>query len=885
VRRRRIAIAFAAVLLVGAAYLVAMRIVGATIARALSEAAGTSARVGAVTWNPLAGRWTIRGVRVAAERGAPAFAARRIDAEIHVWDALRGRYRVRALTLATARLRLRATENGWELPFATPPGTSSTSAGVPVTLDWIAAPRAVVRLERRGGARTLLRMRVLELSGMLGPDGTRLQIWTRGRLDRGSLAFAGRLRSGPSRRRVRIRLAAEELDLARILRLASDTPVRDVRGLVSVHAKYDEAGRADDLSRRCTGSLGGRDLAFGARRSDALWIRSLDVSRFALDARSGVLALGRVSLRGGEAWIRHRDASEPAASPQADWTITAEGIAATDLLVHALRAESGEERGTLHVDEVKAGPLRGPEIAVPFSVAATVGSGGRLVVRGDVVPRPVGVTAHAEVSALALPPLAELAGLPVPLTSGVAAGAADVHFAEGKLDGAGSVTVSDVKTTSPDPANPENVIAFKEARLVIREARTDPPVAALERLDVEWPYVLVDRTADGIFPLSLVTGRASGGAIGALRVDRVHVLGGRIDFQDKTLTPPYWRALANLTLDAEGVQAPDFRLENLRGAGLIDEWSPLRVEGSIGSRTHLVAEVERLDLPPFNAYLAGAAPYTVSSGALNARSEITLDRSQLDVDNHVVLSRLGLAGGGGQDFAQRELGVPLTLALALMKDYRGNIELSLPFGGNLAQPAFEMRSVVMQAIIRAVRGAVLSPLNALGRALLRDGRIERIEVDPIPFAPGERVLDDAGRERATQVGRVLTTHPGLRARIHGLVAAADVERLEDEALLSRLADVADAEPLRSFLRARLEKRPPPSLGEGEAQRLEQLRKELPWPERAVHELARDRAAVATATLILEVRVEPERVSADTADVPRPESLAPAPGAGIELQER
>jgi len=723
---------------------------------------------------------------------------------------------------------------------------------------------------------------VLELTGMLGPDGTRLQVWTRGRLDRGSLAFAGRLRSGPTRRRVRIRLAADDLDLARILRLASDTSVRDVRGLVSVRAKYDEAGRADDLSRRCSGSLRGRDLAFGARRSDALWIRGLDVSRFAIDLRGGV-ALGRVSLRGGEAWVRRAGASESAASPPGDWAITADAVDASDLLVHALDPESGEERSAVHVEQAHAGPVRAPDVAVPFSAVATIGSGGRLVVRGDAVPGLPAVSAHAEVSALALPPLAELARLPVPLTSGVAGGTADVRFADGKLSLAASITLSDVKTTSPDPANAENVIAFKEARLVVHEARTDPPVATLERVDVEWPYVLVNRTADGIFPLSLVQGGAPGAPTVALRIDRVHVLGGRIDFQDKTLTPPYWRALATLTLDAEGVRAPEFRVDNVRGAGLIDEWSPLRVEGSIGSRTHLVAEVERLDLPPFNAYLAGAAPYTVSSGALSARSEITLDRSQLEVDNHVVLSRLGLAGG--DDYAQRELGVPLTLALALMKDYRGNIELMLPFGGNVAQPTFEMRSVVKQAIIRAVRGAILSPLNALGRAFLSGGRIERIEVDPIPFAPGERVLDDAGRARATQVGRVLTTHPGLRARIYGLVAAADVERVQDEVLLSRLSNVVDGEGLRTFLRARLEKRPPPSLGEADARRLEQLRSELPWPEPALRELARDRAAVATATLILDVRVEPERVSADTADVPRVDTLAPAPGAGIELQER
>src|SRR5262249_5648325 len=167
--------------------------------------------------------------------------------------------------------------------------------------------------------------------------------------------------------------------------------------------------------------------------------------------------LGHVSLRGAEAWIRRWESSESAASPPTGWAVTAEGVDASDLHVHALEAASGDERGTLHVEQAHAGPFRAPDAPVPFSVAATVGSGGGLLVRGEVVPRPPGVTAHAEVSALALPPLAALAGLPVPLTSGVAAATADVRFADGKLDGAGSITVSDVKTASPDPANPENV--------------------------------------------------------------------------------------------------------------------------------------------------------------------------------------------------------------------------------------------------------------------------------------------------------------------------------------------------------------------------------------------------------------------------------------------
>src|SRR5207247_264110 len=119
---------------------------------------------------------------------------------------------------------------------------------------------------------------------------------------------------------------------------------------------------------------------------------------------------------------------------------------------------------------------------------------------------------------------------------------------------------------------------------------------------------------------------------------------------------------------------------------------------------------------------------------LPMHSEITLDRSELDVDNRIVLSRFGLGGSVEEDFLERELGIPLTLAVALMKDYRGNIELALPFGGNLNSPTFSLRQLVLQAVVHAIRGAVVSPLNDIGRVCLREGLLADLcpEHTPVP---------------------------------------------------------------------------------------------------------------------------------------------------------
>ncbi len=886
-RQRRIAIGLALaaglVAILGAAV---PGLVARSAAARLTVALGTRVDVGWLTWNPFTGTWVLDGLRVAAEHGAPAVSARRVQARLWLRDLVRGRWHVRSATLTGARLRFRATPAGWELPFR--PAGGDATAVPSLDVDWAAAPRARIRLETEAGARSLLRLRELELTGSLRPEDVRAAIWTTGRLDRGGVAFSGRLRTGDTMRRVRLRLTATALDVARVLRLARLTSVRDLRGRVDVRARYDESGPSDSVARRATGAAHAHDLALGARRLDALWIRDLVLSRFDLDLGGRAITFGAIRGRGGEIWLRRSGSTPPVLSEHEAgprWTVKAAEATLANTIVHY--ADGDDRPLTVTIGEAHVGRVDAADAATPFSLAATLDTGGRASASGEVVRSPLSATAQVRAEDIALPVLLSLTGAPLGLESGRVSGTAEVTFRDGSLAGAGDATVADVKTVSPDPARPEDVLAAKEIHVRVRRARTSPPGADLDAVEIAWPYVLIDRSPAAIFPLSLVP--ASGAAARvpvAIRAERLSVIGARLDFRDTTLSPPYWRALANLRIDARAIELPTPRIADIQATGLVDELSPLRVRGTVGTRTQLVAEVERLALPPFNAYLAGGnAPYTVSSGLLSGRSEIVLDRSQLEVDNSVVLSRLGLAGGEGPDFVEREVGVPLTLALALMKDYRGDIALDLPFGGDLREGSVRLRSVVRQAIVRAIRGAILSPLNALGRVFVREGRIEAVQLESIPFAPAARNLDAPGRERLAQVAHVMTAHPELGVRLRGVAAQADLERLRDETALSALAVAPDAERLRGYLRARIAGSALPSLSEADGKRLEAVVSGLPFPADALHDIALGRGAVAAAGLILEHHIDPARVGADVPDVPSSDRLASAPEVKVALAER
>jgi hypothetical protein len=800
------------------------------------------------------------------------------------------------------RVRLRATPIGWQLPLPSQAPEPAEPTTLPVLrVDWVSAPRAVVLLEPAPDVRSMVRARQLEGMATLEPQRTDAMLWTKGRLDRGSIALVARVRTSPDAHRLRLRIAAQDMDVARVLRLASDASVRDVRGRVAVRAKYDEQGAGGEARRTASGSLRGEDIALGTRGVDAIWTRRVNLARFAVDLDRRRLVLGAVRLDQPEAWVRRTAAGfalpgASAATPTAGgdgpaWTFRVEAIDIAGGAVHVADVER-KQQIDFRIVKAHTGLIAGVGEPIPATVEVTLDTGGRASTSGEVVREPLGARLHLDIEGLTLPPLTRFADTPLALESGRIGGKLDLRLAENHLAIAGSLHAQDMKTVSPDPARPEDVLAFKDMRVDIRRARTEPYAIDLARVEIEWPYMLVDRTPAGIFPWTLVAPRSAeegdpsgAGPLPSVRIDRLEVMGGRIDFRDATLAPPYWRSLATFKSTADGIDVPPLQIASLRATALVDELSPLQIEGTIGERTRLVAEVQKLALSPFNPYLQGAAPYTVASGTISAQSEIVLERSELEVQNRVVLSRLGLQGTTGDDFVQREVGVPLTLALALMKDYHGNIELGLPFGGNLKEPTFSMRSVVLQAIVRAVRGAVLSPLNALGRVILRDGRIEHFDLEPIPFAAGARSLDAGGQGRIQQIARVLEAHPNLVLRVRGQVAQVDVESLQSEAALTALADDPAYEKFRAVLHARIAGGPPPAVRPEDGRRLESVLASVPWPADALRRLALDRGAVAAASFIVDHKIDPGRVAAEPPKEARPESLATAPNATVELRQR
>src|SRR5262245_62804070 len=121
----------------------------------------------------------------------------------------------------------------------------------------------------------------------------------------------------------------------------------------------------------------------------------------------------------------------------------------------------------------------------------------------------------------------------------------------------------------------------------------------------------------------------------------------------------------------------------------------------------------RLPLAQFTPHLASSG-YSLAAGSLTLRTQARIDQSSYDTSTDLVISALDVGGTEGESLFLKTFGIPLSVALGLLKDLHGDIHLSVPVTGDRAGVRLDIASLTAQALRKALVGALASPLKLLG---------------------------------------------------------------------------------------------------------------------------------------------------------------------------
>jgi len=263
-----------------------------------------------------------------------------------------------------------------------------------------------------------------------------------------------------------------------------------------------------------------------------------------------------------------------------------------------------------------------------------------------------------------------------------------------------------------------------------------------------------------------------------IRIDSVALQGGHINFSDYFTQPNFTANMTGIAgsltdLSSRGKSHARLVLKGVHGG-----YAPLDITGRLDPLKDnrfidLTISFKNIELPKFNVYSKKYLGYEIEKGKLILDLHYNIDGDKLNSSNRVLFDQLTL----GRKVASKDApGLPLELAVSLLKNPRGQIDLDLPITGDIADPDFHFGKVVGTVLKNFVTGIVAAPFKFLG-GLVGSGAGQ--DLGFVAFDPGKSRLGRVQKDKLDKLVTVLSKRPDLKLEV-----------------MSRYNELSDAEQLR-----------------------------------------------------------------------------------------
>ena len=448
------------------------------------------------------------------------------------------------------------------------------------------------------------------------------------------------------------------------------------------------------------------------------------------------------------------------------------------------------------------GPL-GTDLAArsDIDLRARIGKDGMLKATGNLAIQPLSLQLDLQLQRLALAPFDPYVAeqLALEIDEGALDGSGKLRYQEGRVAYAGRLEVGGLRSRERD--SDRETIRWKRLLLEAIDLDVDPTQLgpkdriAIGNITLSDFFARILLSEDGRLNLQdLVRRKASDHAAPAaggdnagpvIRLGGIKLEQGRSSFTDRFVRPNYSVNLTDLN-GGVSAMASDHRVQSdVALTGRVGGNSPIDISGKIDPlgpalAADIRAKANGIELPPLTPYSTKYIGYTIEKGKLNLDVHYRIENDRLEAQNRVLLDQLTL----GEKVASPDAtNLPVQFALGLLKNSKGEIDVSLPIEGSLDDPQFSIRGLIGNAILNLLTKAVTAPFSALAAAF--GGGKE--ELSYVEFQRGSARLAQESARRLQLIAKALLERPALKLEIAGRVdPAAEQDAIRRERLDARL---------------------------------------------------------------------------------------------------
>jgi hypothetical protein len=313
------------------------------------------------------------------------------------------------------------------------------------------------------------------------------------------------------------------------------------------------------------------------------------------------------------------------------------------------------------------------------------------------------------------------------------------------------------------------------------------PVMKTMIADVEWqePVMAASLRADGTFNLSKLVRKSAADTKPAVRfpapaagappaadntfmaVDRLTISGGALTFTDNSIEPAATLTLTQFAGTVSGLSSASLARADVDLKAQLNGAAPLAIAGQVNPLaaqpfSDLKIDLDGFDLAPLAPYVGKFSGQKFDRGSLTLDTKARLLQQRLDVTNTIVLTDFAL----GDSIPGQNSGLPIGLALRLLRDGEGRIVLDVPVQGSLSDPSFQIGRIVGRLISGLITKAATSPFSFIASAF-GGGAAKGEELAFQEFSGGSTELEAVAMRKLDVLAKALRERPAIRLEVKG----------------------------------------------------------------------------------------------------------------------
>ncbi|MGI9264045.1 MAG: DUF748 domain-containing protein [Gammaproteobacteria bacterium] len=272
-------------------------------------------------------------------------------------------------------------------------------------------------------------------------------------------------------------------------------------------------------------------------------------------------------------------------------------------------------------------------------------------------------------------------------------------------------------------------------------------------------------------------------------VGRITIDKGETDFSDLSLPLPFAARVHTMDGKVSAFSTEQGAPAGLDFEGTVNEFGSSSVKGKLDPfapqrQADLNVSFKNVDMSSLTPYTAKFGGYRIDGGKLSLDIQYVIEEGQLNSGNRIIIDNLVL---GEKVESPDSMNLPLKLAVALLRDSDGRIDLDLPVTGNVNDPEFHYGKLVVKVLGNVLKKLITAPFHFLANLVGADGD----DFQYVSFQPGTSEVPPPAQENLAKLAGALAERPQLTLALSGtydptLDGTAIQKRKLDELIQQRL---------------------------------------------------------------------------------------------------